>query len=113
MWAAAVYLEAVSVYPQLRMMQRGRVVERFTAHYVFALGLSRFFNCAHWALKARRGRAGMSGRARARATAPVGVRCASPQRWLPAARCPALTHTLRRRPSSPQFPLNPLAAARR
>ncbi|KAK2077889.1 hypothetical protein QBZ16_003757 [Prototheca wickerhamii] len=42
MWAFCVYLEAVSVLPQLRMMQKAKVVEKFTAHYVFALGLSRF-----------------------------------------------------------------------
>jgi hypothetical protein len=46
-----VYLEAVSVLPQLRMMQNSKVVERFTAHYVFCLGLSRFFSCAHWILQ--------------------------------------------------------------
>lgn len=51
LWAACVYLEAVSVLPQLRMMQNAKVVERFTAHYVFALGLSRFFSCAHWVLQ--------------------------------------------------------------
>ncbi len=28
-----------------------QVVEKFTAHYVFALGLSRFFSCAHWILQ--------------------------------------------------------------
>ena len=26
------------------------VVERFTANYVFALGISRFLSCAHWLL---------------------------------------------------------------
>jgi hypothetical protein len=39
------------VFPQLRMMQNSKVVERFTAHYVFCLGLSRFFSCAHWVLQ--------------------------------------------------------------
>jgi ER lumen protein retaining receptor len=33
------------------MMQNSKVVERFTAHYVFCLGLSRFFSCAHWILQ--------------------------------------------------------------
>lgn len=33
------------------MMQRANVVEKFTAHYVFALGLSRFVSCAHWVLQ--------------------------------------------------------------
>lgn len=51
LWAFCVYVEAVSVLPQLRMMQNAKVVERFTAHYVFALGLSRFFSCAHWILQ--------------------------------------------------------------
>lgn len=51
MWAFCVYLEAVSVLPQLRMMQKAKIVERFTAHYVFALGLSRFLSCAHWILQ--------------------------------------------------------------
>lgn len=51
LWALCVYLEAVSVLPQLRMMQNAKVVEKFTAHYVFALGLSRFISCAHWVLQ--------------------------------------------------------------
>lgn len=51
LWAFCVYLEAVSVLPQLRMMQKAKVVEKFTAHYVFVLGLSRFISCAHWILQ--------------------------------------------------------------
>ena len=51
LWAFCVYLEAVSVLPQLRMMQKAKVIEKFTAHYVFALGLSRFISCAHWLLQ--------------------------------------------------------------
>ena len=27
------------------------MVEKFTAHYVFALGFSRFISCAHWILQ--------------------------------------------------------------
>lgn len=50
-WAMCVYMEAISVLPQLRMMQKARVVERFTANYVFALGVARFFSCAHWILQ--------------------------------------------------------------
>lgn len=50
-WASCVYMEAVSVYPQLRLMQKNKVVERFTGHYVFCLGISRFFSCAHWILQ--------------------------------------------------------------
>eukprot|EP00232_Nephroselmis_pyriformis_P013954 CAMPEP_0182877152 /NCGR_PEP_ID=MMETSP0034_2-20130328/14581_1 /TAXON_ID=156128 /ORGANISM="Nephroselmis pyriformis, Strain CCMP717" /LENGTH=288 /DNA_ID=CAMNT_0025009981 /DNA_START=47 /DNA_END=913 /DNA_ORIENTATION=- len=51
MWAFCVYTEAVSVLPQLRTMQKAMVVERFTAHYVFALGVARFLSCAHWLLQ--------------------------------------------------------------
>ena len=51
MWASCVYIEALSVLPQLRMMQKAKVVEKFTAHYVFALGISRFISCAHWILQ--------------------------------------------------------------
>lgn len=50
-WAFCVYLEAVSVLPQLRLMQNTKIVEPFTAHYVFALGVSRFLSCAHWILQ--------------------------------------------------------------
>ncbi|KAK3412647.1 hypothetical protein EUGRSUZ_I01372 [Eucalyptus grandis] len=50
-WAFAVYLEAASVLPQLRVMQNTKIVEPFTAHYVFALGVARFLACAHWVLQ--------------------------------------------------------------
>ncbi|CAN7021599.1 hypothetical protein IGI04_022653 [Brassica rapa subsp. trilocularis] len=50
-WAFCVYLEAVSVLPQLRVMQNTQIVEPFTAHYVFALGIARFLSCAHWILQ--------------------------------------------------------------
>lgn len=48
LWAFCVYTESISVLPQLRMMQKMQTVERFTANYVFALGVSRFLSCAHW-----------------------------------------------------------------
>ena len=77
-WGFCVYLESVSVLPQLRVMQNTKVtvkmlkislfplvfdidltaisfwfqiVEPFTAHYVFALGVARFLSCAHWVLQ--------------------------------------------------------------
>ncbi|XP_042468815.1 ER lumen protein-retaining receptor erd-2.2-like [Zingiber officinale] len=50
-WAFCVYLEAVSVLPQLQLMQNTKIVEPFTAHYVFALGIARFLSCAHWVLQ--------------------------------------------------------------
>ncbi|KAB1671530.1 hypothetical protein ES319_D07G207200v1 [Gossypium barbadense] len=40
-WAFCAYLEAVSVLPQLRVMQNTKIVEPFIAHYVFALGVAR------------------------------------------------------------------------
>ncbi|CAA7025303.1 unnamed protein product [Microthlaspi erraticum] len=43
--------EAVSVLPQLRVMQNPKIVEPFTAHDVFALGVARFLSCAHWVLQ--------------------------------------------------------------
>ncbi|KAF1002133.1 hypothetical protein AG4045_016373 [Apium graveolens] len=50
-WGFCVYLESVSVLPQLRVMQNTKIVEPFTAHYVFALGVARFLSCAHWVLQ--------------------------------------------------------------
>ncbi|KAL2933078.1 ER lumen protein-retaining receptor [Bienertia sinuspersici] len=41
-------IEAVSVLPQLRLIQNAKMVEPFTAHYVFALGVARFLACANW-----------------------------------------------------------------
>ncbi|GAA0143854.1 hypothetical protein Leryth_017922 [Lithospermum erythrorhizon] len=51
LWAFCVYMESVSVLPQLRMMQKAKMIEPFTAHYVFALGISRFFGFAHLILQ--------------------------------------------------------------
>ncbi|TXG54140.1 hypothetical protein EZV62_019396 [Acer yangbiense] len=51
LWAFCVYLESVSVLPQLRMMQNAKMIEQFTSHYVFALGIARFFSCAHWIIQ--------------------------------------------------------------
>ncbi|KAI3676343.1 hypothetical protein L1987_85949 [Smallanthus sonchifolius] len=51
MWAFSVYLEAILVLPQLHMMQRTQMIEPFTALYVFALGVSRFFEAAYWILR--------------------------------------------------------------
>ncbi|KAK1352320.1 ER lumen protein retaining receptor [Heracleum sosnowskyi] len=50
-WGFCVYLESVSVLPQLRVMQNTKIVEPFTAHYVFALGVARFLSCTHWVLQ--------------------------------------------------------------
>ncbi|XP_056690892.1 uncharacterized protein [Spinacia oleracea] len=41
-------IEAVSVLPQLHLIQNAKMVEPFTAHYVFAMGVARFFSFANW-----------------------------------------------------------------
>ncbi|KAL6567074.1 hypothetical protein OROMI_015478 [Orobanche minor] len=51
LWAFSTYLESVSVVPQLRMLQNTKMIEPFTANYVFALGVARFLGCAHWIIK--------------------------------------------------------------
>ncbi|KAI3806166.1 hypothetical protein L1987_22060 [Smallanthus sonchifolius] len=51
MWAFCVYLESISVLPQLTMMQKTKMIEPSTAHYVFALGVARFLGCAHWIIQ--------------------------------------------------------------
>ncbi|XP_042484425.1 ER lumen protein-retaining receptor erd-2.2-like [Macadamia integrifolia] len=51
LWAFNVYAESVSVLPQLRLMQNAKMVEPFTAHYVFALGVQRFLGCAYWIIR--------------------------------------------------------------
>ncbi|KEH18128.1 ER lumen protein retaining receptor-like protein [Medicago truncatula] len=48
LWAFTVYVEAISILPQLRYMQNAKMVETFTGYYVFALGVSRFVSLAYW-----------------------------------------------------------------
>ncbi|KAK9671643.1 hypothetical protein RND81_12G044400 [Saponaria officinalis] len=50
-WAFCMAVEAVAVLPQLRLIQNAEMVEPFTAHYVFALGIERFLGCANWIIK--------------------------------------------------------------
>ncbi|XP_074271462.1 uncharacterized protein LOC141595378 [Silene latifolia] len=51
LWPFSMAVEAISVLPQLRLMQNAKMVEPFTGHYVFALGVSRFFQCAYWIIQ--------------------------------------------------------------
>ena len=56
LWAFALYLEAISVLPQLLIMkhindQVGYFERKSTADYVFALGIARFLGCASWCLQ--------------------------------------------------------------
>ncbi|KAL2319290.1 hypothetical protein Fmac_028259 [Flemingia macrophylla] len=50
-WAFSMYLESISVFPQLRFMQNAKMIETFTGYYVFALGVSRFIALAHWIIE--------------------------------------------------------------
>ncbi|KAG6403491.1 hypothetical protein SASPL_135714 [Salvia splendens] len=53
LWAFAMYLVSISVLPQLKMVQNAKIIEPFTAHYVFALGIARFLGFAPWIIKVR------------------------------------------------------------
>lgn len=48
LWAFSVYLKVVSVLPQLHLMRNEKMVQPITAHYVFAVGVGRFFCFAYW-----------------------------------------------------------------
>ncbi|XP_020224835.1 ER lumen protein-retaining receptor erd-2.2-like [Cajanus cajan] len=50
-WAFSLYLESISVLPQLRFMQNAKMIETFTGYYVFALGVSRIIALAHWIIR--------------------------------------------------------------
>ncbi|KAK4778611.1 hypothetical protein SAY86_006139 [Trapa natans] len=51
LFAFSGYLESVSVLPQLRVMQNAKMIEPFTGHYVFALGVARFLSLAYWIIQ--------------------------------------------------------------
>ncbi|KAJ0889171.1 putative ER lumen protein retaining receptor [Helianthus annuus] len=53
MWAVCVYLEAIAVLLQLTMMQKTKMIEPSTAHYVFALGFARFLGSAAWIIQVK------------------------------------------------------------
>mmetsp|Transcript_11549 Transcript_11549/g.11565 ORF Transcript_11549/g.11565 Transcript_11549/m.11565 type:complete len:221 (-) Transcript_11549:136-798(-) len=47
-WIFSIYLEALSIVPQLIVLQRYREVENLTGHYVFFLGAYRFLYILNW-----------------------------------------------------------------
>lgn len=49
-WTTAVYLESLAIVPQLYMFQKSKVkmVDEWTSHFVFSIGLSRFFLFMFW-----------------------------------------------------------------
>ena len=47
-WSYSLWLEAVAFIPQIVMLNKIRVVENITSHYVATLGLYRFFYILNW-----------------------------------------------------------------
>ena len=48
LWAFSIYLEAVAIIPQLFLLQKIGFCENITSHYVFLLGIYRFFYLLNW-----------------------------------------------------------------
>lgn len=48
LWVCSIYLEAVTIVPQLIILQRYREVENLTGHYVFLLGIYRALYILNW-----------------------------------------------------------------
>lgn len=51
-WCFSIYLEALSILPQLFLLQRHSEVENLTGHYVFMLGLYRGMYILNWIYRA-------------------------------------------------------------
>eukprot|EP00164_Ancoracysta_twista_P006447 GFYU01008974.1.p1 GENE.GFYU01008974.1~~GFYU01008974.1.p1 ORF type:complete len:336 (-),score=103.07 GFYU01008974.1:400-1407(-) len=47
-WAMSVYLESVSMFPQLNLLTKTRTVEGMTSHYIFFFGLDGVMKCIFW-----------------------------------------------------------------
>lgn len=47
-WSFSLWLEALAFIPQIIMLNKIRVVENLTSHYVACLGLYRFFYILNW-----------------------------------------------------------------
>ena len=47
-WSFSLWLEALAFIPQIWMLNKIRIVENITSHYVAALGLYRFFYIVNW-----------------------------------------------------------------
>lgn len=47
-WSLSLWLEAVAFIPQIVMLNKIRIVENITSHYVAALGMYRFFYILNW-----------------------------------------------------------------
>ncbi len=47
-WSFSLWLEAIAFIPQIVMLNKIRLIENITSHYVAALGLYRFFYILNW-----------------------------------------------------------------
>ena len=47
-WSFSLWLEAVAIMPQINILSRFGGAERFTLHYIAALGSYRFFYILFW-----------------------------------------------------------------
>lgn len=47
-WSYSLWLESVAFVPQIVMLNKVRIVENITSHYVATLGLYRFFYILNW-----------------------------------------------------------------
>ncbi|CAF2877423.1 unnamed protein product [Rotaria sp. Silwood2] len=48
LWTFSIYLESVAILPQLYMVSKTGEAETITSHYLFALGIYRFFYILNW-----------------------------------------------------------------
>ncbi|CAF1133373.1 unnamed protein product [Adineta ricciae] len=48
LWTFSIYLESVAILPQLFMVSKTGEAEIITSHYLFALGIYRFFYILNW-----------------------------------------------------------------
>lgn len=47
-WSYSLWLESIAFIPQIIMLQKIRIIENLTSHYVAMLGLYRFFYIVNW-----------------------------------------------------------------
>ena len=47
-WSYSLWLESLAFIPQIIMLQKIRIIENLTSHYVAMLGLYRFFYILNW-----------------------------------------------------------------
>ena len=47
-WSFSIWLEALAIYPQLKMVYHMKEVENLTGNYIAALGLYRVFYILSW-----------------------------------------------------------------